>query len=68
MPTPRPSPEEVFHQARLIDESGERDAYLRGACGNDLALRSKVVALLQADAEAGAFLASGSRASSADPA
>ncbi len=51
------SPEQVFHEARAIQASSERDAYLRGACGNDAALRSRVDALLAADAEAGSFLA-----------
>ncbi|MCH8343263.1 MAG: protein kinase [Planctomycetes bacterium] len=52
------SPEQVFHEARAIESPSERDGYLRGACGNDAALRAKVEALLQADAEAGSFLAS----------
>ncbi|MCH8164252.1 MAG: protein kinase, partial [Planctomycetes bacterium] len=59
MTTGHPSPEQVFHEARAIESPSERDAYLRGACGNDVALRAKVEALLAADAEAGSFLASG---------
>ncbi len=35
----------------------KREGYLVGACGKDLALRSKVEALLKADAEAGGFMA-----------
>ena len=53
-----PSPEQVFHEARAIESQSEREGYLKGACGNDAALRAKVDALLQADAEAGSFLAS----------
>ena len=55
------SPEQVFHEARAIEAASERDAYLRGACGDDAALRSKVDALLQADAEAGSFLDAATR-------
>ncbi len=58
MNTGHNNPEQVFHDARAITLPGEREAYLRGACGNDAALRSKVEALLKADAEAGSFLAS----------
>ena len=58
MTTGHPDPEQVFHEARAIALPGEREAYLKGACGNDAALRSKVDALLLADAEAGTFLAS----------
>ncbi|MCH8153557.1 MAG: serine/threonine protein kinase, partial [Planctomycetes bacterium] len=58
MTTGHTSPEQVFHEARAIESPSERDAYLRGACGNDAALRAKVEALLAADAEAGSFLAS----------
>ena len=50
--------ETLFHQVRLRP-LGERAVFLDGACGNDAALRSKVEALLKADAEAGSFLASG---------
>ncbi|MCZ6734734.1 MAG: hypothetical protein O7C65_02975, partial [Planctomycetota bacterium] len=60
MTTGHTSPEQVFHEARAIESPSERDGYLRGACGSDVALRSKVEALLQADAEAGSFLASAS--------
>ncbi|MCH7799745.1 MAG: protein kinase, partial [Planctomycetes bacterium] len=56
-----PSPEQVFHEARAIESQSEREGYLKGACGNDAALRAKVDALLQADAEAGSFLASATR-------
>jgi serine/threonine protein kinase/TolB-like protein/lipopolysaccharide biosynthesis regulator YciM len=47
--------ESIFHEARAM--SGEtREAYLKGACGDDAALRARVEALLEADAEAGQFL------------
>ncbi len=49
------SSEAIFHEAR--DLAGDaRQAYLAGACGDDVALRSKVEALLLADAEAASFL------------
>jgi hypothetical protein len=41
--------ESLFHAARMLPPS-EREAYLRGACGQDLGLRAKVDALLAADA------------------
>jgi len=53
----RLSAEQIFSEACEMPPA-EREAYLKGACGNDLALRSKVEALLEADAEAGSFLAS----------
>ncbi len=58
---PRSSPEDIFHEARQMKVEAERGAYLKGACGGDLGLRSKVDALLRADADAGAFLASDMR-------
>ena len=61
MNTGHPSPEEVFHKARAIESRSKREGYLDGACGNDAAMRAKVDALLQADAEAGSFLASATR-------
>ena len=51
----QPTAESIFHEARKIS-GPERAAYLKGACGNDLALRSKVEALLAADEAAGSFL------------
>jgi len=50
--------ESIFHAARALPP-GEREAYLKGACGNNRALRSKVEALLDADAEAGEFIRTG---------
>ena len=47
---------EIFHEAREMPAE-QRAGYLVGACGKDLALRSKVEALLKADAEAGGFMA-----------
>ena len=52
--------EALFHQARSRPADRRAD-FLDGACGNDAALRSKVDALLAADAEAGSFLASATR-------
>ncbi|MBL8803625.1 MAG: tetratricopeptide repeat protein [Planctomycetes bacterium] len=48
---------DIFHGARELP-ADQREAYLTGACGKDVALRSKVEALLKADAEAGSFLGS----------
>ncbi|MCC7013023.1 MAG: tetratricopeptide repeat protein [Planctomycetes bacterium] len=51
---------EIFNEAREL-AGAQRAAYLLGACGNDVALRTKVEALLEADAQAGEFLASPTR-------
>ncbi|MEM6749132.1 MAG: serine/threonine-protein kinase [Planctomycetota bacterium] len=51
------SVEAIFHEARQRS-AAERSAYIDGACGADLALRAKVEALLEADAEAASFLES----------
>ena len=45
----------LFHEARDLPAS-ERDSYLRSACGSDAKLRSRIEALLQADAAANEFL------------
>ena len=42
--------------------AAEREGYLKGACGNDLALRNKVEALLKANAETGSLFKSDVRA------
>ena len=47
--------ETIFNEARAMNGEA-RAAYLKGACGDDVALRSKVEALLRADAEAESFL------------
>ncbi|MCY3002487.1 MAG: serine/threonine protein kinase, partial [Planctomycetota bacterium] len=47
---------EIFHEARELPPE-QRATFLLGACGKDVALRSKVEALLKADVEAGSFLA-----------
>ena len=52
MNTGHASPEQVFHEACAIESRSKREGYLDGACGNDAALRTKVDALLAADAEA----------------
>jgi WD40 repeat protein/tRNA A-37 threonylcarbamoyl transferase component Bud32 len=54
--------EEIFHAARAKPDPAERAGFLDGACGNDLSLRTKVEALLKADAEAGEFLRSAEKA------
>ena len=53
--------EQIFDEACQLS-SEQRAAYLRGACGDDAALRSQVESLLRADAEAGSFLAEDTQA------
>ena len=57
MNSPKLAADEIFHAARAIGSPEKRLGYLDGACGNDSDLRSKVDALLAADADAGTFLA-----------
>jgi serine/threonine protein kinase/tetratricopeptide (TPR) repeat protein len=47
--------EQIFHEARGMPLA-EQAAYLKRACGDDETLRTRVEALLKADAEAGQFL------------
>jgi WD40 repeat protein/tRNA A-37 threonylcarbamoyl transferase component Bud32 len=49
------SAEEIFHEARGIPPT-EQAAYVKGACGEDAGLRSKVEGLLKAHAQVGDFL------------
>lgn len=58
--------EEIFHDAREKTDPAERAGFLDGACGNDMFLRTKVEALLKADAEAGSFLTEGMQGSDPD--
>jgi WD40 repeat protein len=55
MENARPNTETLFHRA-LEFAQGERAAFLSGACGNDLALRQRVEALLAAHGKAKGFL------------
>jgi len=48
--------ERVFHEALERETPLEREAYLDGACGDDLHLRSRVDVLLKANDEANEFL------------
>src|ERR1051325_3279354 len=48
--------EELFQSARLRQTSGERAAFLDGACGIDAALRAEVEQLLAAEDSAGSFI------------
>ncbi|MFT5052234.1 MAG: serine/threonine protein kinase [Chlamydiales bacterium] len=48
--------ERIFHEALERNTLSERTAYLDGACGADLHLRSRVDVLLQANEEANEFL------------
>ena len=43
--------ESVFHVARRIASPDARGAYISDACGNDLALRERIVALLERHAD-----------------
>jgi len=47
----------IFHEARGLPAQ-ERASFLASACGEDMALRAEVEALLRADAELGRFMAS----------
>jgi eukaryotic-like serine/threonine-protein kinase len=47
---------EALFQAALRLPPGEREAFLEKECGDELALRSEVLSMLQADARAGSFL------------
>src|SRR5256714_5080183 len=51
-----PSEEELFEAALQLETPGQRAAYLQQACGDDVALRQRVEALLQAHAQPGEFL------------
>jgi hypothetical protein len=50
-------PEELFHQARAIASTRERELYLAQACGTDKALKARIERLLAADERATGFLA-----------
>src|SRR5256714_343125 len=51
-----PSEEELFEAALQLETPGQRAAYLQQACGDDVALRQRVEALLQAHDQAHEFL------------
>jgi serine/threonine protein kinase/tetratricopeptide (TPR) repeat protein len=51
----RPSVESIYNAA-LEKPPGNREGYLDGVCGSDVALRSKIDALLKAHVEAGSFM------------
>ncbi|PYJ93096.1 MAG: hypothetical protein DME23_26610 [Verrucomicrobia bacterium] len=51
-----PSEEELFEAALQLETPGQRAAYLQQACGDDVALRQRVEALLKAHDQAGEFL------------
>jgi serine/threonine protein kinase/tetratricopeptide (TPR) repeat protein len=56
MDQPPKDEERLFEVARHIDASGERAAYLDGACGDDRELRDRVEQLLASHEGAGGFL------------
>src|SRR5437879_242598 len=51
-----PSEEEIFEAARQMATSEERTAYLKGACGGDDELRSRVMELLKSHEQGAQFL------------
>jgi serine/threonine protein kinase/tetratricopeptide (TPR) repeat protein len=53
-----PRANDLFLKALELHSPAERQTYLDGACAGNPALRAQVEALLQADAQAGSFLAS----------
>ena len=67
MTTQAVSEESVFCAARRIKSPEARTAYLNEVCGVDQALRARVVALLNAEAENTGFLESPPSILSADP-
>ena len=56
MSDPTSSEERIFNEAREIDDSDARAAFVEKACNGDAALRALVDALLKADHEADALL------------
>ncbi len=54
----RPTPETIFHNARLITNLADRAAYLEDACEGNATMRAEIAALLDADDKAGSFLKS----------
>ena len=52
----KPNLDSLFLAASEIESKAERDAFLAGACGDDLELRQQIEQLLQSDQHAGSFL------------
>jgi len=59
MVTPHDDRERLFNAAAELTDPAQKDAFLDAACAGDAALRAEIEALLQHDAQAGSFLASG---------
>src|SRR5215213_5869805 len=57
MTSPKPDEEAIFKAARRAPAGEARQAYLDQACGDDGALRDRVLALLRVDEEERSFLA-----------
>ncbi len=57
MSTPEQDPKQIFGEALGLTDPGRRAAYLDRACGRDTTLRREVESLLEADGQAGTFLA-----------
>ena len=55
-PAPLERLKEIFHSAREL-QPGERDAFLRNACGDDEQLQREIEALLESDYAADDFIA-----------
>ena len=49
---------EIYAKASEIESVRDRACYLQGVCGDDIALKSRVEALLKANEESGRFLPS----------
>ena len=48
--------ERIFNQAIEIESASHRDAFLKGACGEDKELRQRLENLIRAHEAAGGFL------------
>ncbi len=59
--TMRPNLEDIFNEAIALTSAQERTRFIASACGQDLQLRARVEALVQAHAQAGNFLAESTR-------
>jgi hypothetical protein len=58
--TPSNREKEIFEQALDLASGAERLAFVKGACGGDVAVCARVLALLAAHATIGDFLLQGS--------
>jgi len=61
------SPEDIFNEARLVEDAARRSAFLDEACQGDADLRARIEALLAADADAHGFLATAAQGATTEP-